>query len=84
MENRWAYLGMDMCFIMSAYIIITATAVCNKFPLSYDTGLVYGATSVVSKILFAVGFVFLYIVIKNNIKKSKEEKEGNKNGRKNR
>jgi uncharacterized membrane protein (DUF485 family) len=74
MKNKWAYIGMNLCWIFSFLFYFTSTTVCNELGLTFQTGIVMGVTNTWAYILGILGFIFSFIIIGNNIKeKSKNE-----------
>lgn len=70
MKNKWAYLGMNLCFIFSFLYAFTGATVCNLTEQDFEGGVVVGMSYLLSRLLGVVGFIFLIIIVKNNYKES--------------
>jgi len=74
MKNKWAYLAMNLCWAFSFLYAFTGATICNELTPDFETGIVFGITALLSRILGAVGFFFLIVIIKNNTKRKDERR----------
>lgn len=78
MENKWAYLGMNLCWIFSFLFAYSGATVCNLTKQDFGGGVVVGMSYLTSRLLALGGFLFLSVIIKNNTKKEKKKYAPNK------
>ena len=68
MENKWAYLGLNVSWLLSMMFYYTGAMVCNRLAPTFEYGVVVGMTAMMGRILGIIGFIFLFIIIGNNFK----------------
>ena len=73
MKNKWAYLGLNICWLLSLLYAYTGATVCDRLSPDFETGAVFGMSMLLSRLLGALGFLFLYFIIKNNHKRERRK-----------
>lgn len=73
MKNKWAYLWMNLSFIFSFLFYFASATVCNELGLTFETGVVLGASSQMGILCGIIGIFFMFIIIGNNYKSNKKE-----------